>query len=62
MLLAKNKSQNKYSGSISDSIGCNQMRIPHLGLTFITKENNDQTKRIQLILVVRIIDRELYIL
>jgi len=38
------------------------MRIPHLELTSITKKNNDQTEKVQLIFVVGVIDRELYIL
>ncbi len=46
MLSIKNKSYNKYSGSISDSISYNQMRIPHLGLTFITKRSSDQAERV----------------
>ncbi len=62
MLPTKSKSRDKYSGSVSDSIGCNQMRIPYLGLASITKENSDQTGRVQLTFVVRVIGRELYIL
>jgi len=62
VLPAKNKSRDKCSNSISDSINCNQMRISHLKLAFIIKRSNDQIKKTQLIFVVGIIDRELYIL
>ncbi len=41
MLSIKNKSQDEYSGFILDLIGCNQMKILHLGLTSIIEENND---------------------
>ena len=62
MLPTRNKSQDEYSGSISDSIDCNQMKISYLKLAFITEKNNDQTGKVQLAFVVKIIDRELYIL
>ena len=62
MLPAKNKSRNKYSDSVLDLINYNQMKIPHLKLTFVIEENNDQTGKVQLTFVVRVIGRELYIL
>ncbi len=62
VLLTKSESRDKYSDSILDSIGYNQMKIPYLGLTSIIKKNNNQTKRVQFTLIVRIIDHKLYIL
>ncbi len=62
VLSAKNKSRDECSNSVSDSIGCNQMRIPHLGLVSIIEENSDQTGKIQFAFVVRVIGREPYIL
>ena len=54
--------RNKYSGSISNSIGYIQMGRPYLGLASITGRIGGQIKRPQLVFVVRIIDRKLYIL
>ncbi len=62
MLSIRNKSQDKCSGSVLNSIGCNQMRIPYLELTSIIKRNNDQMEKVQFVFVVGIIDRKLYIL
>ncbi len=62
MLPIKNKSQNKCSDSISDSIDYNQMRILYLKLASIIKRNNDQTKKTQFTFVIKIINRKPYIL
>jgi len=62
VLPTKNKSRDKCSGSVSDSIGYNQMKIFYLELASIIKENSDQTGKIQLVFVVKIIGRKLYIL
>ena len=45
MLPVKSESQDKCSGSISDSIDYNQMKIPYLRLASIIKRNNDQAER-----------------
>ncbi len=62
MLSIRNESRDEYSGFVLNSIGCNQMRIPHLKLAFIIKKNNNQVEKVQFIFVVKIIGRELYIL
>ncbi len=62
MLSIRNKSRDKYSGSILNSIGYNQMRIFYLKLASVIKRSNNQTERVQFIFVVRIINREPYIL
>ena len=62
MLPVKNESRDKCLDFISNSIDYNQIKIPYLRLAFITEKNNDQTRRVQLVLVVRVIDHELYIL
>ncbi len=41
VLPVRSESQDECSGSVSDSIGCNQVRILHLRLASITEENND---------------------
>ncbi len=58
VLPIKSESRDKYSGSISDSIGCNQMGRSHLGLASVTEENNDQMGKVQLVFVAGVMGRE----
>jgi len=46
MLSIKNKSRDKCSDFVLNSIDYIQVRIFHLGLASIIKKNNDQTKRV----------------
>jgi len=62
VLPVRSESRDECSGSISDSIGCNQVRILHLGLASVTEENSDQAKRVQFALIVGVIGCKLYIL
>jgi len=62
LLPVKNKSRDKCSDFISDSINYIQMRRFYLKLASIIKENSDQTGKIQFVFVVGVIGCELYIL
>ncbi len=62
VLPTRNESRDECSGSISNSIDYNQMKIFYFELVFIIERNNDQTEKTQFVFVIGVISCELYIL
>src|SRR6266699_5647963 len=51
----RNESRDECSGSISNSIDYNQMKIFYFELVFIIERNNDQTEKTQFVFVIGVI-------